>query len=81
MLHIVLRTGSKEDFSICKVEVMVQKASKLVSSPSNKGELTKSAFPLNKLVASVRENMPSGTLVTRIPTKLNPNRYSMQHFI
>ncbi len=66
MLHVVLRTGSKEDFSICKVEVTVEKPTKAGDAASNQIGTSASVFPINSLVASVKENMPSGTLVLRV---------------
>ena len=73
MLHVVLRTGSKEDFSLCKVEVTVEKPKKAGDGSSI--QIGTSVFPINSLVASVKENMPSGTFVLRVPRNLPPNKY------
>ena len=81
MLHVVLRTGSKEDFSICKVEVTVEKPNKIGDSSSNQIGTPASVFPINNLVASVKENMPSGTFVFRVPTNLPSNRYGVLPFL
>ena len=73
-LHVVLRTGSKKEFSICKVEVVVEKPTKSGDDPSNQLEEVQSVFPIKNLAASVKENMPAGTFVIKIPTNVLPNR-------
>merc|ERR1719322_1926567 len=53
---------------------MVKKASSTVDNSATQLGKTVTIFPLNKLVTSVKENMPSGTLVMRIPRKSDVNR-------
>ena len=72
MLHVVLRTGSKQEFSICKVQVVVKKPAR-DRDDSIHGTLNK-IFPVDNLAASIKENLPAGTFVFKIPTNLTPNK-------